>query len=44
MNDQVLGAGVVIVTLLFLRFGGPVADLICNTIDPPPDIVDRRPP
>jgi hypothetical protein len=39
-----LGGGVVVLVLLFLRFGGAVCDFICRTIDPAPDIIEEYQP
>lgn len=45
MAEQLLvGTAMVVLALLFLRFGDPVCDLICSKIDPAPEIIEEYRP
>jgi hypothetical protein len=45
MADQLLvGTAVVLLPLLYLRFGDGVCDAICSTLDPAPEIIEKYQP
>lgn len=43
-DGTVIGAALIVLVLLFLRFGDTVTDVICRTIDPAPDIIEEHQP
>lgn len=45
MVEELFGGGVLIlIVLLFLRYGGALCDYICRTIDPAPGIIEEYQP
>lgn len=44
MGEIVIGGAIILLVLLFLRFGNAVTECICQRLDPAPEIINEYSP